>query len=68
MALYLACDLADYNSATGECSAPYFTEMAPPSPSVLPPLTVAEGSLVAGAILLVLGIAFTFKAARKALD
>lgn len=68
MALYLVCDLEDYNSATGECAAPYFTEIAPSSPSVLPPLTVEEGGLVAGAILLVWAIAWTFKAAKKALD
>lgn len=68
MALYLACDLDDYNPATGECAAPYFTEIAPPSPSVLPPLTVEEGFLVSGAILLVWAIAWTFKAAKKALD
>lgn len=66
MALYLACDLSDYNPTTGECAAPYFTEQLPGS--VLPPLTLEQGASIATAILLVWGIAWCFKAAKKALD
>lgn len=66
MALYLACDLPDYNPATGECSAPYFTEQLPGS--VLPPLTLEEGAAIGAAILLCWAVAFALKAARKALD
>lgn len=68
MALYQACDLDNYNSATGECSAPYFTTVSPSSSSVLPPLTVAEGYAIAGAILLVWGVGFAFKAVKQALN
>lgn len=66
MALYLACELADYNPTTGDCSAPYYTEQLPGT--VLPPLSLEQGAAVATAILLVWGVAFCFKAAKKALD
>lgn len=68
MALYLACDLDDYNPATGECSAAYFTEVQPPSPSVLPPLTIEEGYAIGASILLVWGVAYAFRAVIRALN
>lgn len=68
MALYLACDLADYDTATGVCSAPYYTTLHPHSSSVLPPLTIEEGSAIAGAILLLWGFAFAIKAVKQALQ
>jgi hypothetical protein len=67
MALYLACDLDDYTPATGECAAPYFTEVAPPSGSVLPPLTIEEGTAIAVAILGVWAVAYAFRAVIRAL-
>lgn len=66
MALYLACELADYNPTTGECAAPYYTENLPGS--VLPPLSLEEGAAIGAAILFAWAVAFVFKAARKALE
>lgn len=66
MALYLVCDLADYNATTGECSAAYFTEQAPGS--VLPPLTVEQGAVIGAAILLVWAVAWCFKQAARTLN
>jgi hypothetical protein len=45
--LYLACNDADYNAATGECSAPYYSE----APSLLPAITAWEGFQISFAIV-----------------
>lgn len=45
-ALVLQCELEDYNSATGECAAPYYAV----SPSAIPSLSIEDGVLIAGAI------------------
>jgi len=68
MALVLACDSADYNPTTGECAAPYFTELHLAASSALPPLTVEEGFAIAGAILLVWGVAFAFRVVIRTLN
>lgn len=68
MALVLACDQVDYNPTTGECAAPYFTDIHLSASSALPPLTVAEGFAIAGAILLVWGVAYAFRAVIRALQ
>lgn len=46
MSLYLRCDLEDYNSSTGECSAPYYAE----SPTAAFELTATEGLAIGAAI------------------
>lgn len=49
MALYLACDVEDYSTATGECSAPYYA----PAPQFIPELTAQEGLEIGFAIVAV---------------
>lgn len=49
MALYLACNEADYNVSTGECSAPYYAD----APTLFPELSAAEGLEIGFAIVAV---------------
>lgn len=46
-ALYLACDSADVDEVTGECSAPIWAE----GPTLFPPLTTTEGLQIGFAIV-----------------
>lgn len=45
--LVLTCKVSDYDAASGQCAAPFFSN----PPSVFPALTLGEGTQVAFAIV-----------------
>lgn len=62
--LVQTCMEADYTAATGTCAAPIWN----PQESGFPTLTLDGAAQIGGAIALLWGIAFAFRAVRKALN
>lgn len=59
--LSLYCKAADFDAATGTCSAPFYG----PSPSFLPRLSAAEGLEVSVVIVGIWAIGFYIKQGRR---
>ena len=47
--LVLACNVADFNATTGECAAPYYTQV----PTFVPSLSAVQGAKIGFAIVLI---------------
>ncbi|MCG8276631.1 hypothetical protein [Stenotrophomonas sp. NLF4-10] len=58
-----ACLEADFNAATGECTAVIWI----PQPSLLPELAVEDANAIGSAIAYLLAVAYVFRLIRKAL-
>jgi len=59
--LTLYCKASDFNAATGQCAAPFYG----PHSTLLPPLSMADASLIAACIGMLWGIGFKIRAARR---
>lgn len=61
MTLVLACPVHQYDAETGTCHAPVWISQ----PGLLPPLSVADGFLISGGMITVIGVAWGLKALRR---
>lgn len=59
--LQLYCKASDFDASTGTCAAPFYG----PSQGFLPNLSAAEGAEISGLIIMLWGIGFIIKTARK---
>jgi len=59
----LMCHVADYDTATGTCSAPYFTEL----PSAIPTLTIEDAQAIGLSMAMLLATAWVFRRVGKAI-
>lgn len=62
--LFVACNVDDYDVATGTCSAPYYTM----PPSFVPYLSFEDGFLIGGAIVSCWSIAAVFRILVRTAD
>ena len=62
--LFIACDAEDYDTATGQCSDPYYTY----PPSFVPYLSFADGTLIAGAIVGIWALGAVFRVLVRTAD
>ena len=61
MHILQACSIADFDVATQTCMAPQWIAQ----PGLLPPLSVADGLLISGAMITVISTAWGLKALRR---
>ncbi|WP_342315418.1 hypothetical protein [Lysobacter sp. FW306-1B-D06B] len=59
--LTLYCKASDFDAATGQCVAPFYG----PHSTLLPPMSMADASVIAACIGMLWAIGFKIRAARR---
>lgn len=62
--LVLSCLEADFDAATGQCAAPFYSYQ----PTAWPVLSIADAQEIGAALAFLLAIAWVFRRLRKFLD
>lgn len=62
--VYMACDSANVDATTGQCSQPLWL----PQPQLFPDLDAASGIAIASAILACWAVAFVYRSLRRVGD